>query len=509
MKKLICVFLCLITVLSLFTACKKNKSPEDEAEETVTVQETPAPEQEKNKEITLGYFSGKSLHPYKTDSPLNRSLLTLVYDSLFLVEDGYAVSPLIAESFTNEETKLTVTVKEELYFSDGSLIDPSDVVYSFNIAKDNSFYSKRLSNIKSATASSSSVIFTLGKEDIFAESCLTFPIIKAGDSIEKTPIGSGRYTLGKKDGNYYLKANENTSRKEEMATEKINLVPVSAEKGELYLLQTGDLTYFFDDLSDGDYTKIRANMVKVPLNNLVFISFNREGIFSDENLVSAVNYAIDRTGLCDSVYEGMYRKPKSVFNPDWHIASALDVSENPYNIKQADETLEKSGYVYAYSHNSYRSKNFEFLKVNLLVCSDSKQKTEMAEKIKKSLGQVGINAEIHEKEYSEYIDALKDGGFDLYIGEIKLSANMSLAPFFSSGAGASYGIDKSSVAAKAYSDFAKGAIDISTFTQIFDSTLPFIPLCYRDGMAYFSRELSYEGSVNEYEPFKNIYSWEA
>ena len=503
MKKLICVLLCITVAFCILSACKKN---ENEPSEPTTAESETTEQTVTKKGITLGYFEDKGFNPYKTDSPLNRNLLTLVYDSLFIVEDSYAVSPLIAESFTNEGNKLTVTVKQELYFSDGSLVDASDVVYSFNMAKDDSFYGKRLSNIKSATASDSSVVFTLGQEDIFAEACLTFPVIRAGDGGEKTPVGSGRYILKKKGGDYYLKANEATTRKEEMTTDRINLVPVSSDEGELYLLQTGDLSYFFDDLSDGEYTKIGANMMKMPLNNLVFLAFNSDGAFADESLKKAVNLAIDRTGLCDSVYEGMYRRTKSVFNPDWYAASALNVSENPYNIKEAESLLEKSGYIYAYSHNAYRSKNFEFLKLKLLVCNDTKAKVNLAKGIKKSLEGIGIGVELHEKEYSEYISTLKDGDFDLYVGEIKLSPNMSLSPFFSSGA--TYGIDTKGVAAKAYSDFTKGAIDISTFVQVFDSTLPFIPLCYRDGMAYYSRELSYEGTVNEYEPFGNVYSWE-
>ncbi len=506
MKKLICVFLCIITVFCLFSACKDD-NPAQQTEETTTGQQ-PTDISAAKKEISLGYFSGKGFNPYKTNSPLNRSLLTLVYDSLFLIEDGYAVSALIADSFTREDTKFTVTIKDELYFSDGSLIDSSDVVYSFNLAKNNSFYSKRLDNIKSATASSSSVIFTLGEEDIFAESCLTFPIIKAGDGEEKIPVGSGRYILRKKGDNYYLKANETTSRKEEMTTATINLVPVSAEEGELYLLQTGDLTYFFDDLSDGEYTKIGANMVKMPLNNLVFLSFNRNGAFGNENLIKTVNFAVDRTGVCDKVYEGMYRTPKSVFNPDWHLASSVAVNENPFDLKKAESILEENGYIYAYSHNAYRSKDFEFLKIKLLVCSDTKAKVSLANEIKDSLESIGIAVELMEKEYGDYIDTLNKGDYDLYVGEIKLGANMSLSPFFTEGGNVCYGIDTKSVAAKAYSDFSKGAIDISTFVQVFDSNLPFIPLCYRDGMAYYSRELSYEGNVNEYEPFKNIYTWE-
>ncbi len=506
MKKIICVLLCIVTAFCILSACKgKTENPSQES--TTAEETTAAPVAEK--EITLGFFKGKGLNPYKTESPLNRNLLTLVYDSLFLIGDGYTVTPLIAESFTKEGRKLTVKIREEIFFSDGSLIDPSDVVYSFRTAKENSFYGSRLSNIKAATASDTSVLFTLENEDIFAESCLVFPIIKAGDAEEKAPVGSGRYILEKKNGNYFLTANENTTRNEEMATKKINLVPVSADEGELYLLQTGDLTYFFDDLSDGEYIKIGANMVKMPLNNLVYLGFNSDGVFGNENLRKAVNLATDRTGICDKVYEGMYRKAKSVFNPDWHIASSLALNENPYNLKEAERLLEKEDYIYAYSNNAYRSKNFEFLKIRLLVCSDTKTKVTLAKTVKKSLEGIGIGVTLVEKEYGEYISALKSGDFDLYVGEVKLSANMSLSTFFSPDGSADYGIDSKSVTAKAYFDFAKGAIDISTFAKVFDSTLPFIPLCYRDGMAYYSRELSYEGNANEFEPFKNVYSWEA
>lgn len=506
MKKLLCIFLGAVLILSLFAYCGKEEEVTEPTQPTI-VETTAAPIAER--EITLGYFEGKGFNPYKTSSPLNRSLLTLVYDTLYLAGDAYSVSPLIAASSERDGRKLTVQIADELYFSDGGLIDASDVVYSFNLAKKDSFYSDRLINVASATGSGSTVIFTLLREDIYAESCLCFPIIKAGTGDEKFPTGSGRYTIKKSDGEYYLKANTTTSRKEEMTTEKINLVPVSSEKSELYLLQTGDLTYFFDDLSDGEYTKVGANMVKTPLNNLVFVSFNRKGeVFSDEKLVTAVNLAIDRTGICDSVYEGIYRKTKSVFNPDWYAVSAIEETQNPYNIQKAEEMLEEMGYVYAYSHNAYRSKDFDFLEMTLLVCSDTPSKLSIAKEIKKSLNSIGINLQIEEKEYSEYISSLKSGDFDLYVGEIKLGANMDLSPFFQKGGSASCGIDTSCVTATAYFDFAKGVIDVSTFLQVFDSELPFIPLCYRDGMSYFSRELSYEGNTNEYEPFRNIYSWE-
>lgn len=506
MKRLVCIFLCAVITGSILCGCRKTQ--EITLTEETTVQETTAAPL-KEREVTLGYFPGKGFNPYKTSSSLNRNLLTLVYDTLYLSGDAYSVSPLIAASSVPDEKSLTVDLKLGLTFSDGSEITASDVVYSFNLAKKSSFYSKRLSNFSSASASMNAVTFTLKTADIFAESCLTFPIVKTGTGGKSIPTGSGRYILEKKDGVYTLIRNETTSRPEEIITQKINLTPVSSDKSELYLLQSGDLSYFFDDLSDGDYTKIGANMVKIPMNNLVYVGLNRKkGVLKNKNIAKAVNLAINRTTLCNSAYEGMHRNPKSVFNPDWYAAQELTANSNPYDLQQSEALLEKQGYKYRTSKSAYRSKNGNALEMTLLVCKDTKAKTGIAKSIASSLRSTGIKVRVREEIYDDYLKALKGNGYDLYIGEIKLSANMDLSCFFSSSGSARYGIDSQGVAATAYNDFRKGAIDINTFARVFDSEIPFIPLCYRDGMAYYSREISYEGSANEYEPFKNIYSWE-
>ena len=84
---------------------------------------------------------------------------------------------------------------------------------------------------------------------------------------------------------------------------------------------------------------------------------------------------------------------------------------------------------------------------------------------------------------------------------------MSLLPFFSQKGDVTYGINTDSATAGAYKDFRSGKADISTFIQVFSLEKPFIPLLFREGIAYYSRELTYEDTVNEYELFANIYSW--
>ena len=507
MKKLICLLACFAIVVGIFSACgDRNTDDTTTTENTTQVTEIQAPAPERK--VTLGYYKSKSLNPFKTESPTNRNLMTLIYDSLFLPTDNYTVEPLIGLSFTNNEKMLTVTLDPEALFSDGTAIDPAEVVYSFNLAKESSQYKGRLQNFSSAAAGVGSVTFTLVSADIFAETCLTFPIVKYGTGDKAIPTGSGRYTIAKKSGNYRLTANEYSTRLEEMATLSIDLIPITSDAGELYLLQTGDLTYFFDDLSDGEYTKIRANTTRVSLNNMVYLGINSDTKeLKNKKVKEAICYAINKTSLADSAYSGIAKQSDVPFNPAWNILGEQSTIFYEQNPMKANDLLDEAGYVYAYANNQYRSKNFEYIDFTLLVNNESAPKKKIAQMIADSLKSVGIKVTVNAVSYEEYLQALRYGSYDLYIGEVKLTPNMSLYPFFSENGSANYGISTDSATAKAYKDFTAGKVDIFTFIQVFSSEKPFIPLLFREGIAYYSRELTYEDTVNEYELFANIYSW--
>lgn len=508
MKKLICIFACILVALIILSACINRNGGDDTTTTDDSLTESTSVQQPIERKVTLGYYKGKSLNPYKTESPTNKNLLTLVYDGLFLPTDNYTVEPLIGISFTNSEKMLTVTLDSEALFCDGSAITPSDVVYSFDLAKESTHYKNRLSNFSSVAAGVDSVTFTLVSADSYAENCLTFPIVKYGTGDNSIPTGSGRYALSKKSGNYYLTANPYSTRQEEMATQRISLVPITSDAGELYLLQTGDLTYFFDDLSDGEYTKIRANTARVAMNNLVYIGINSESKhLKSKKVREAICYAINKTSLADSAYSGIATACDIPFNPNWENSQKINTILYEQNTIKSGELLDDAGYVYAYANNQYRSKNFDYIELTMLVNSESKPKKKIADMTAKWLKDMGIKVTVSSLEYSEYISALRSGDYDLYIGEVKLSPNMSLSPFFSENGSAAYGINPESATAKAYKDFRSGKADISTFIQVFSLEKPFIPLLFREGMAYYSRELTYEDTVNEYELFANIYSW--
>lgn len=513
MKKYIALIAALFVTLAVLAVILSDTEPTDDV--TTTIETTEAADSEESsgktlqKQITIGYYEDKSLNPFKTDSPVNRGVSTLLYDSLYILDETYFPQPVIAASSEKSSGKLTVYITPDIYFTPGSPLTPSDVTYSFELAKNSSFYSARLKNFTGAAAGVDCVVFTLSEDDTFAESCLTFPIVQSGTGENDVPVGSGRYTLQSNKSEKFLASQETTARSELMNTDKIILAPITSESSELYLLQTGDLSYFFDDLSDGEYTKISASMQSVPLNNFIYLGFNSQSTaLSDKAVIEAVELAVDKSTIADSAYDGMCRIAYTPFNPDWYAVAALKLQTQSYSSVKAAEALQNSGYIYAYSNNQYRSKDFVYLELTMLVNEENRNRVTAAKTIADDLRNIGIDVTLNILPFDEYEDALKKGEYDIYLGEVKLTPNMDLSCFFAENGSANYGIDTSSTVAAAYFDFAAGKIDISTFTKVFIDAKPFIPVCYRSGMAYYTREITFEGTVTEYEPFLNAYSWE-
>lgn len=512
MKKMISLACCLCLILSVFTCCKKQESgtPEPTVAETSQQQtETTKENRNREREISLSYNAKQPFNPYKTKSTTNKNIATLLYDSLFRLDRAYNAVALLASTYTVNGKTLTVTLGTELFFSDGSPVTVNDVIASFRAAKKSPVYSSRLRNfVSAASTDGQSVSFALKRSSVYAVNCLDFPVAKAETVNAGIPTGSGRYTLKKAKGAYYLTANENNTRHEELEQETIALYPADAQSGELYQLQIGDISFMYDDMSvKSEKKKISAGTVSIPLNILVFLGFNNTGMFADANLKKAVEAAVDVSLICSTAYNSLAEPVSGVLNPEWSVMSAVTPVQPGQQTALAEELLEKSGYVYAYQNNRYRSKNFDFIEMTVLVNKESEEKVKAAKLVASFLKNVGIDARVDALAFEDYKKRLSDGDYDLYLGEIKLTPDMDLSVFFSADGQAAYSVDSGSTAAKAYYDFAAGKIDASTFCKVFDEDKPILPIGYRSGVAYYSRELKYEGTVSENDIFANIYSW--
>ena len=510
-KKALIILLCAVLVLSVLCSCKRNPSPNESTDTTAETEQTTESSTASNitHSAVIGYYSSDSLNPFKTKSQTNKTVAALLFDSLFKVNENYEAVPSIADSIEIDGKKVTVSIKDGLSFSDENAISASDAAYSFVLAKSSPLYSSSLSNIASCTDSGNTLIFTLFVPDTFVASCLDFPIVEKGSGKKEIPTGSGRYTAKKKNGEYSLTAFETGSSEEIMEQKQIKLLDLSSVENHIYLLRTGALSCYYDIDGEKSNIKTDAGVSKVTLNNLVFLGINSESeIFSSQKARRALSALIDKDEIAASAYDSMAKSAFCVFNPDWEKCSVLKEESTAADSVSAASLLDEAGFKFHSSNNRYRlTEEGNLASLKLIVNKEDSRKVKAAKLVAAKLEKIGFSVQSSALSFEDYETALGESDFDLYIGEIKLSKNMDLSPFFSTAGKANFGINPDSPLCDAYFDFKEGKIDISTFESVFEEEVCFVPLCYREGAVYYSRALSFEGSPNESDIYANIYSW--
>ena len=159
--------------------------------------------------------------------------------------------------------------------------------------------------------------------------------------------------------------------------------------------------------------------------------------------------------------------------------------------------------------------------------------------ISQRLSQVGIELKITEVSFEQYIQRLQSGAFDLYLGEVRLLANMDITQIVTPGGSAAYGIANKNIeeekeekddknkeqepqeivdvtdginltAAAAVAGYYGGEYTLGDVASTFLSEMPLIPLMYRTGITMFTPDIKSSPTVSYCDLFIDInnYSFE-
>lgn len=503
-------FLAIILTFSLvisLSACGNGPDFEDTSGdlETQLTETNTSPNSAQNKNLKLPYTKNEPLNPYKTIGLVNLQLAELLYDSLFYSAGDYRPKALIAQKYTFEGLKIIVELKSGISFYDSTPLGADDVIYSFNLAKASEVYSSRLSSFSSAVRlSPSSVEFSLNRSNPFAVNCLTFPIIKKDDK-EDYPTGSGRYSYSDSGAGPELLANEDRLGGFSPIFKKITLVPVQDSKTLSFSLQIGNIDFAYSDLREGLYRRINANVSGAELNNLVYIVFNSSNsLLSNAQVRQAIGQSIDINSFSENAFQGHAAATFTPFNPAFYKNDAFIYDRN---MAKAEELFVSEGLLEKDSSGNLMLGK-KRLELKLLVNSDNAFKVNAADRIAEFLTQSGIKIEKSALPFAEYTEAVKAGRYDLYLGEIALTHDMDLSPLLRPGSPLSYGLNAyAGASSAAYSEFLDAAIEIEDFVKIFNEDLPFLPLCYRKGVAAYSRDLKKPTDCDSLGLFCDIETW--
>jgi peptide/nickel transport system substrate-binding protein len=122
----------------------------------------------------------------------------------------------------------------------------------------------------------------------------------------------------------------------------------------------------------------------------------------------------------------------------------------------------------------------------LLVNSENTAKVAAAQRIAYQLEAVGMKIDLRQLTFEDYTAALKAGNFDLYLGEVVLTADFDLSPLLSESGALNYGGWSSGEIAGLLSAFsaAEGEsrkLAADALFQHLNQEVPIAPLCFKNG----------------------------
>ena len=437
MKKLISILLCLACLLGLLTGCGPQDSPEayiptGDALEKEVAEEEEQLVSDQAQSLSLAYYSDRSMNPLKATDYTNRALMPLIYQGLFAVNRDYEVVPILCKNYsvTADLMTYTFTVDERATFSDGVPVTSEDVVASLKTAKKNNYYSGRMRFFKSIYVTEEGLVqIKLSQAYENLPLLLDVPIVKADQVDEDYPLGTGPYILGGTEEKRVLGRRSNwwcKSRDLLITAERIPLVAADSTATIRDAFEFADVGVVCTDPGSDRYVEYRCDYELWDCESGIFLYLginSKSSAFKKKETRQAISRGIDREYLVDHYYRG------------FALPAELPASPNsPYYTP----TLAQN---YAYDSLSYQSLigDAKNKTVRLLVNKSDSLRVKVAQEIGRMLASSGVIVEVISMSQQDYLTALSEGEYDLYLGQTKLSPNMDLTPFFSANGALNYG----------------------------------------------------------------------
>lgn len=449
-------------------------------------------------DLSLAYSHDDTLNPFAATTQVNCQLTGLLYEGLMALDENFVPQAALADVVSQPDaTHLTVTLRKGAVFSDGSKVTLEDVVTSFKEAKKSSRYQALLSNVSSVQVEGDGVKFKLASADGNARACLIFPVVKKStltDKAGKAPVGSGPYKLKATDTGASLVQNKKHSTAPHFTSIVLHHLPNNAARQ--YALASGEITYYYDNLSEGDIPRITGASQKVETNGLVFLGVNgTKGKLKEPAVRRALSGLLDRGSIVQAAYGDWALASADPYHPQWDRMTGLTTAINR-DLDGALALLDGAGCT---------PKSGKRLELELIFNADRPDRGKLAEQIRLQAEEAGVVLTAVPLSEEDYRARLKKGQYDLYLGEVLLSADLSLRPLLAGG-DASYGVSRSGSAAKAYTSYLKEDVTLAEFLTAFSEDMPYIPLCWRYAAAGFDRRLTF-ATPTGYDPYYGITGW--
>ncbi len=391
-----------------------------------------ASQEQEKQDFSLAYDPEKTLNPYSCADFTNRALFSLIYQSLFVVDKDYSVQPQLCSKYTvSQDGKTYVFYVERATFPDGTVLTAADVAASLEAARQGPVYSGRLKNVLS--------IYRTGDGGVQVELStaydnlpllLDIPIVKAGQVNLDFPSGTGPYALENGLGGRWLRKRQDwwCHAALPVSAEQISLIRVSGAKNIRDSFELGNVGLVCANPGADSYVDFRCDHELWDCENGIFLYLGcraKSNVFSNETVRKALTHAIDREALVQEYYRS--------------FASAATLPASPHSPSYNKALAEEFGFDGELFRQALAAEGMEGKAIVLLVNSADGRRTKVAQAIAQMLENCSLKVTLRALSGTDYTDALKNGRYDLHLGQTMLSPNMDLSAFYAKDGALNYG----------------------------------------------------------------------
>lgn len=462
MKK-IYAFLLAFLLLFCLTGCLQAESVEEEPLLVPEAEEEPEedPGPALPSEFALPYVARQTLDPITCSDGMQQVISSLLFEGLFRLGSDFQPQPCLCESWTREGSRWIFTIRGGVTFSDGSALTARDVRATLDRARTSARYGARLACVERISSRNNTVTLTLRTPCADLPALLDIPIVKSG-SEKTTPLGTGPYFL--EAGGNRLVANQTWWQGAAQPVDRIALVEAGDQDTMLYRFSSHDVQLIVADLTGAAAVSTTGSVDTLDAGTTVlqYIGCNTaRAPLDDPALRVRLWQSMDRQELVSTLLSGHGTAAQFPISP----ASPL----YPKGLEASNSAAEETAAAVDRS-------------LVLLVNEENRFKVSMARQLAADFTASGVPVDINVVPWETYLEALEKGNFDLYFGEVRLTADWDLRSLLGRGGVLNYGGWANEETERLMEEFAAAADRAAAAEALclhLKEQAPILPVCFK------------------------------
>ena len=499
-----------LAVALLLAGCGGTPEPVDSPEPTATPTPTPTPVAA---EFALACYPDAGFHPITGSNRTNLLLGGLLYDGLFALDPQFEVENALCDSYTMSADGLTwtFTLRAGVAFSDGSPLTAAEVLSSLELARTSDLYSARFADVGEMAAGEGTVTITLTRANGALPALLDIPIVKETEG--GTPLGTGPYVITGSGEDLTLTANPHWWREETLPRDAIPLRAIQEADDLIHAFDTREISLVGTDLTATGALGFSGtfNTVDYPTSNMVYLGFNTlSGPCADVQVRQALLRALDREAVATSIYSRHAVAAGLPIHPDSSLWPSTLEERVEYDPKEVEAALTEAGWSRG---DDGWTKGSQTLSLELVVSGENQDRAAAAEYLAEGLRDLGVGVTLTKLEWSDYLSALQRRDFDLYLGEVRLTADFDLTALITSGGSLNYGGYSSTAAVEALNSYraatgqGRGWSAKNLCSKLLEDP-PFAVLCFKNWSALTQWSGISHMTPTQQNLFYQFWTWE-